>query len=72
MMEYRLDVEFPVTKAFLPKFSITSELVVSGLPYRKFNDTFWPRRIAEIFDPASGPWSWIVEMVNHTLPQGAV
>lgn len=88
MAEYIVTAKLPMTKSKLAQFSGVTALVrLHGTPYllaessstqngasnpqvaTKAND-YWPRRYTEEFDGAG--WTLDLEMVNHTLPQGAV
>jgi hypothetical protein len=50
---------------------VSALLNVTGSRFSKLNTSYWPRKLVESLDTSAG-WVWELEMVNHTLPQGAV
>ncbi len=71
MHEYSIMGKVPMTKRLLGELSIEAEFTLSGLPYTRFNDKYWPRRFSESNSPSDG-WSIDFEAVNHSLGSQAV
>jgi hypothetical protein len=69
-LEYTGQMRFPLTKAkgIIP---LTALLRVHGLPYSKFNTTYYPRKLM-LSGGKDKPFMYEIDAVNHELPQGSV
>ncbi len=68
-LEYRLVFTFPMKIELVSQVKIRSEFKISGLPYDRFNATYWPRKITHKLSLSEG-WKCTVEAVNHAILSG--
>jgi hypothetical protein len=68
--EYSMEFSVMMTPSILSQLSISSLLKITGLPYSNFNragsvnDGYYPRKLVETYDPASGGWDVSVTCIN--------
>jgi hypothetical protein len=68
-LEYRLTFTIPMKKALVSQLRIISAFNISGLPYDRWNDVFYARRITYDISTEVGV-RVTVDAVNHALLQG--
>ncbi len=67
--EWMIDMEAPVTPADLG-MGVTSLLAISGSPFAKVNQSYWPRQIREVCSLTEGFYRQYTA-VNHQNPLGS-